>query len=28
VPTPKGELAGVELVTDSGEVWASASLPG
>lgn len=28
VPTPKGKLAGVELVTDSGEVWASTNLPG
>lgn len=28
VATPKGDLAAVELVTDSGEVWASARLPG
>ncbi|MGH3355068.1 MAG: hypothetical protein ACRDOJ_04170 [Nocardioidaceae bacterium] len=27
VPTPKGDITGMEMVTDSGAVWASARLP-
>ena len=27
VPAPQGDLNGIELVTDSGAVWSSASLP-
>jgi hypothetical protein len=27
VPAPQGDINGIELVTDSGEVWSSARLP-
>ena len=27
VPAPQGDINGIELVTDSGQVWSSARLP-